>query len=835
MSNAQRIRRARSVLLVTCLSVLPLTGQTKPDDASIRELEAFIAEESRHNALGGLDPASRTVDHVFLKGMSLMEVPRAVTVVNPETMKQLRIETFDDLDKAGAGLSRPNFYGLAGAPFIRGEEAGVYFNGMLRAYNRNERPTSFGSLDAMDIVKGPAPAHFGPTNAGGYVNFIPKSPYFDQPRGSVNVQIGMYDSYRAQFDVGGPLLVNDTPMAYRLSVTGQLSGSYFDHIRKDYLSAYASAKTRLNERVSLFFGSEVFRFQTNENAGWNRLTQELIDAGRYVVGEPDPNNINRNPPWNGTADRQGPFGSTLKSELVVPVTLFQNRFGSPDGDDGIRYLNNPAAAAATPIFDPDTEALFGYQYTDAYFANGGEVFTTILRPNQVLSDPDDFADSVNALAFWDTDIKTDSDWLFTNKFFFEYVDTEKISSYGYAMFTENLLLENSFVADFLAEPRWARVHGTLGASIRFSNSSRLQDFSSEPFNRRDLSTGTIPPGSIVIAGPQADWKFGGHNESDLWQFGLSGMGVFEWNPQLSTVLAGRVEHAVFDWRLPEESQLDPAGQSGSGDKTYGSFSISPLYRVNEALSLFGNLQYGTVFNPSQSGDISGDSAFNQSELYELGLRGNLFDETLYFSAAAYYYDRVTLTETPLGQDANATRGQGFEFESYITPTERLKILFHLTAQQSRYRGSLPFRTVPLTEEQVALGGGAIQLGFDPRFPEVDPAGPDGANPDTEKVGYPQLATNLFLIYEWENGFGLGAGPTWRDGFRGNIEGTLKYPSATIWNANLFYRKAGWELFLRLNNFTDTFYFYGNEGDFSANTVSTPGEPFTAQLSVTRFF
>jgi hypothetical protein len=98
-----------------------------------------------------------------------------------------------------------------------------------------------------------------------------------------------------------------------------------------------------------------------------------------------------------------------------------------------------------------------------------------------------------------------------------------------------------------------------------------------------------------------------------------------------------------------------------------------------------------------------------------------------------------------------------------------------------------------------------------------------------------LATNLFLIYEWENGFGLGAGPTWRDGFRGNIEGTLKYPSATIWNANLFYRKAGWELFLRLNNFTDTFYFYGNEGDFSANTVSTPGEPFTAQLSITRFF
>ncbi len=834
MDNTDKFRQAWTVFLVTCLCMLSLNGQNSSDEP-LSELEAFIAEESSLMGFDSLDPTSRTVDHVFIEGMSLMEIPRAITVINPETMKQLRIDTFDDLDKAGAGLSRPNFYGLAGAPFIRGEEAGVYFNGILRAYNRNERPTSFGSLDAMDIVKGPAPAHFGPTNAGGYVNFLPKSPYFDEHRGSVNLRVGMYDFYRAQFDVGGPILVNDTPLAYRVSITGQKAGSYFNDIRKDYLSLYASAKTRLNNKVSMFFGSELFVFKTNENAGWNRLTQELIDSRRYVIGEPDPNNINNKAPWNGTADRQGPFGSTLKSELVVPVSIFQERFGQPDGADGISYVSNLAAASTIPIFHPSTGGLFGYQYTEAFFENGGEVFTTILEPNQVLSDPADFADSVNALAFWDTEIKTDSDWVFRNKFFLEYVDTEKLSSYGYAMYTNNLLFENSFLADFIYEPSWARIHGTIGASARFSSSSRLQDFSSEPFNRRDLSTGDIPPSSIVIAGPQADWLWGGHNESDLWQLGLSGLAVVEWTPKLTTVIGGRLEYATFDWRLPGDSNLDPAGTSGSGDKTYWNVNFSPAYRVNETLTLFGNLQTGTVFSPSQSGDINGDNAFNQSELYEAGIRGNFLDSSVYLSIVGYYYDRTTLTETPLGQDSNATRGQGLEVEAFLSPTNNLKILLNFTAQQSRYRGSLPFRTVPLTEEQVALGGGAIQFGFDPRFPAIDPAGPDGNNPDTDKVGYPQLAANVFVIYEWNNGFGLAAGPTWRDGFLGNIEGTLEYPSATIWNANVFYRNTEWELFLRLNNVTDEFYFYGNEGDFSANTISTPGDPFTAELSITRFF
>ena len=43
-----------------------------------------------------------------------------------------------------------------------------------------------------------------PTQGGGYVNFLPKSPYYDKFRGSVRTTIGSYDYFNTQVDIGGP-------------------------------------------------------------------------------------------------------------------------------------------------------------------------------------------------------------------------------------------------------------------------------------------------------------------------------------------------------------------------------------------------------------------------------------------------------------------------------------------------------------------------------------------------------------------------------------------------------------------------------------------------------
>ena len=107
-----------------------------------------------------------------------------------------------DLNKVGAGTQQINYYGVPGTPILRGAKGGVFFNGMQRAYQRNEMPLSFGSVDAMDVVKGPAPAQYGPSQAGGYVAMIPKSPFFDRRRGSLRVSASDTGMVRGQIDQG---------------------------------------------------------------------------------------------------------------------------------------------------------------------------------------------------------------------------------------------------------------------------------------------------------------------------------------------------------------------------------------------------------------------------------------------------------------------------------------------------------------------------------------------------------------------------------------------------------------------------------------------------------
>jgi outer membrane receptor protein involved in Fe transport len=233
-------------------------GTDTGTSSEVVALQKFIVEETAAQGANSLMQNSRPVDSVFFSDMSVMDIPRSVTVIDPEALKQYGIESFADLDVAGANLTKPYTFGISGAPFIRGEFAGVYIDGMRRLYNADDTPISFGSMESMDIVKGPSPAQYGPTNAGGYVNLIPKSPYFDEFRGSVDFNYSSYNSFRTQADVGGPQLLDGYPMAYRISITDQQADSYYNAVKDNYVSIYASMKIKLNDcredynRVGIF-------------------------------------------------------------------------------------------------------------------------------------------------------------------------------------------------------------------------------------------------------------------------------------------------------------------------------------------------------------------------------------------------------------------------------------------------------------------------------------------------------------------------------------------------------------------------------------------------------
>ena len=472
------------VILVISLSLLlGISNNFAQSDEELTELEEFIAEESGVEDSGTMDPTSRPVDSVY-GSMNVLDIPRSVTVLTPEMMKQFNITDYHDLDKIGAGMQRVNYYGLPGTPSMRGDLAGTFFNGMLRAYNRNDMPVSFGSMEALDVVKGPAPAHFSPTQAGGYVNQVPKSPYFDKFRGSVKITVGLYDHYNFQTDIGGPILFGNKPAAYRISVTAQQSASYYDDLNNDYISIYASMKMKLKEGVKVFFGGEYFNFKSNENPGWNRITQDLINSGNYIIGEPADQT---SPLWDNTF----PKTDTAFIPIGFDVTDHSNSltiFGANPALVVPRSIVEGSGQSAGALALMDDLGDEGYRYTQEYLNAGGIVFTEKIDGSTVLTDPSDVADSEDLLIFFDYENTNNPNFIIKNKFLLEYLKTFKISSYGYAFSIDQLVIEDKVTLDFNLGDNNDIV---FGASVRYLKAQQLQDFDAEPFARRDITRENI--------------------------------------------------------------------------------------------------------------------------------------------------------------------------------------------------------------------------------------------------------------------------------------------------------------------------------------------------------
>ena len=787
----------------------------------VTQLERFIATESAANLAGDLMPTSRTSDSVFGTGASILDTPRSVTVVTPEIIKKFGVRDFGDLARITAGGDRPNYYGIPGSAVLRGDFAGTFFGGMQRAFQRNEMPTSFGSLDGMDVVKGPAPGNYGPTQGGGFVNFLPKSPYYDKLRGSLRVTVGSYDYYNAQVDVGAPFLLFDNPAAFRVSVTGQKADSYYNNIKNDFASVYASLKTQLSESSSIFTGAEYYTFKSNENAGWNRVTQDLIDNGNYIIGEA----------VSLTSAAAG--GNVLPAD--VPYVVMP----SGSGASPIAYGQSPAIVAPASLVATLTDAqkaLLGAngEYTAAYLNSGAPVATTKIDADTVLADPTDFANSKNFLYFFDYEVRPSSDLTIKNQTLLDWIDTEKLSSYGYAFNMEQLVLENK--TSFIQKFSGVLDSLTYGGSLRYAYAHQVQDYAAEPFSRRDITNPTITANSIVLTGPQRPltgdtrnlWSQGA--ESDLRTLGLFSVANFKLTDTFSAVASARVEGAQFTVHTPDEYERSAtAGQkTAEGGKNYYMVSLSPLLKLTPEISLYASGQYGTALNPSQGGTVTSESNFGEPPLAEVGIKTSLMDGRFFASFSGYYTTLArfnNITNNPYG-----LRTTGVEFETTYMPNEHFSLIANVTGRRTVQTNSPGFRFQATQEYYTPLVAGGLYAGGNANTDLVA-----ANNPDTVFPGSPEFSANLFASFNFNSGFGVAFGPTFRGSYYHNYEHTIRLPSTQIWNANVSYRKGPVEVLFELTNVFSEDYFYGSDPTFAANTVITKAPPIQGKLTVTYSF
>lgn len=809
-----------SPLLATLVLANEPTRAALPADSRVTVLEKFILTESAGYRAGDVLPTSRPVDSVFEAGASVLELPRAVTVITPELLRRFDLQGLGDLGRIGAGTQTANYFGIAGTPYLRGAKAGVFFNGMARAYQRNEMPVSFGSLEALDLVKGPAPAHLGPVPEGGYANFIPKSPHFDRARGTLAVTVGSHDLQRLQLDYGSPFLLARHPAAYRVSLTGQHTASYWKNVGNHHFSGYAALKVRLREHVSLFTGAEFYNFHSNENPGWNRVTQDLIDRGEYLIGEPQ--NI-VSAAWGGLANR----------DLITAPGAFT---GQPAN---FRALILPTATAEARIA-PALLALLedrrttdaGYRYTPDYFAAGGTALTERIDGSTVLSDPQDFANSRDFLWFLDLVSTRDAARTVTWKSFVEKLHTAKHSSYGYAVQTAQLVVDNKL----LVEQRDLLPCDTVltyGTGLRYTYAWMVQDFAAEPFNRRDLTRPTISANSRVPAGNDSDpngrnlWStsIGGSTESDLWQGALFGTARTRWHEGFTTILSLRAETVSYRAVLPTEvGRATPAQRAAAvrgGEFHHGSGALSAVWHPRAATSLYTSYQRGTSLQPGQGGTVNSKSNFAAAELKELGAKFSLRDGRLFAGLAGYTWENARFNDRE--NRAERLRGRGVELELTWAPTRIFNVIASAGSQRVFRLDPLGFRARFASAERIALESGSFDAGVTPT-PVM--------NQQLIYPGSPETQVKLDVAWQVTRAWGCSVGTVWSHAFFHNFERTLVLPESLVWRSSVHWRRGPFTARLGIDNLTNEAYFLGADPLFAHNNLVTKAPGRSGKLTVT---
>lgn len=812
-------RRAVYAALFVATVCGPLPAQTAspaPAKEEVLELEKIsvnsVPVEQR------ILPTERPFSSVFGLDMSILDTPRNVTIISREQMNIIGIQETREFSKLTASSYTQTNFGLPSNPSIRGQTADVLVNGMRRGLtvNGNGMPVNFNSVESVNIVKGTANVIYGATSyTGGYADFITKRPFFDKFKGSFAGTVGMYDQNRWTLDLGGPV---SKELAYRLSYSGEDSGSYYYNGKKKTQALYGAAEFRPNNNYTLELNGEFFVADFTENWGINRVTQQLIDNGLYI---PDAQTDAQYAAWAKTVG--GAF--------------------------------NPVQAYGTPV--------------------------KIDRRKRLLS-PGDDSYGLNITAQAIQTFKLAGDAKLVNNTFFNYIDRDTFSSYYYAsVHRDNYGLENRLQFENKTDWGRVTSTYSLGFSARYQSVWAVDDFYHEPINSWDLTRdgnlnrvpasafggfnasvlvpGTKPRGVLpgVYGTPGANYPVvfpngvftlynggGSSNDSTLMQFGPYYQHNFVIDKKLSVLVGLREDYA----KIKNTDPLPPPGFTAVSDSikvALPSYNGSLVYKLTDKTSAY----YTYSFVTSAEGALGGGYAFldtsyggdarrfydfqfeKKNYLHELGVKTTLAAGKLFVGAALY--DQQQKWHTLDGKD-RYIKSRGFEIEANYQPNKKLfaTVSYSYFDSVQRFTGFL-----------------ADSIVYDKRLSSTVPVTPDfpSISDEFQQPGMPKHLINFLVSYKFTDRFSASVGTVWT----GEIvtsqvgKGTSGFGTPVVFSANkippqfttdvtLSYRLKVWETRLSLMNVTDEKNWSAPNPGYGGGSINAE-LPFRAELTVTYKF
>ena len=762
---------------------------------------------------------------------SLLATPRSASTVSDEMMDRFIVRDIDEMIALAPGSFTQSFFGVAGTLDIRGTPGETYFRGMRRLDNPGNYPTPLGASKRVDIVRGPASPIHGPSKIGGYLNFAPKSArieetgeFIDTSTGTVGVDLGSWERRVLTAEVGGPGRLGTQDFGYWLYGLVEDSGSYYRNSDIEQTLLQASFDLDVGA-VQFQFGGMYHDFAGNQIAGWNRLTQDLVDRGLYITGSPM------------ALDADGD-GYISHQEFDI------------DGDGFTDF--NPFAAGLVPgardALNPDgpfpgsctigSTLVFGCLPELLALESSG---TTKITGDQVLVGPDDVLLNDVLTLYFDTILIGSGNWEWRNQAFFETYDNLNENDYGFSQFHSSWVFENKLVA--ANEFRLGGIEAAVqvSPSVRITDFDHGDDYTNEYFDRRDI---TRPSSALAkrLLSTRIDDDYTEYYIGRTVNFGLAALADIAWR-RISVLTGARFDVVDLESRQPVEKLLLASSNNfcldascvvvDAADKVDGvSWTFSLSYHADAGLIPYVTASRQATVIAGQGAEVATASiadgeAFDDSTLLEFGVKGSLLGERLYFALAAYEQERTDYSaqQTVTNQ---ASRTQGREFEVRWVMTERLLMtlaysdieVVNLNTLQAGQRFSfigaedIP-GIAPAALYAGALGGSVLRTG----------------NEGARRAGIPEKIWALTGTYDFGGGLAASASVVDVAATNSGFSGSVRLPAYTLVNAGLVVERGNWVASITAKNLTDERYFRANFPNLFGGVIVLPELPrhFAARI------
>jgi outer membrane receptor protein involved in Fe transport len=750
-------------------------------------------------------PTVRPISSVYGDGMDIVDIPRSVSSVNSAWMRDRDVKNSMDLGQFSPGVYSPANYGVPAVPQIRGDFGQVYINGQLTPYTFTSVLPTFNGTEAMDIVKGPGTAIYGPqgNGSGGYVNLISKQPYFDANHGDISVTYGSwasghsYSNPSATIDIGGPL---SKDLAYRISYHSEYGDGYYLYTKDQDQDLYAALTYLFSSTTKIEWWGQFYDTRFNEVAGANRVTQNFIWHGDYIAGT-------ANSSYAGIFSLLNPA-----TAYVAKLPAYDSLEGPMDSNRGKRFQTQ---AIVTTNLTPDSYVVsrtFFQVSNSRQFEGFG--YDEVMPLNQSLQERLEYHNSFS-IGGIHNDLIAGVDFRYSRLVSYNDFSLQPFFYFDLTKPLSNVLLPGYY--SYLGQTVGSgySVPGYPGYSGQPTGSSGDQDshiYDTAGFIQDNVK---LTKDFSILVGLR----------DDLIKADTS-------SPPFLQVVNNGASPGIY--------QPQGTFYSVSGTDLDPSYFVSFVYKLTETSSLYftydrvdavlGSGNFGGV-NVSAGANLKGQLAAalrTGSTLYEAGYKQSFLGNKFYLAADMY---QQLKSEPQISGPPIRVKTSGVELDAVYQPSQRLTFNANFTWQDSTDYGSYFYQQTGsyldgYPSSIIVDGVHGTGLGA-PNF--------TGYQPPTGRMrtpGVPQVLANFFVEYKDPSGFGIGIGPKYNGRQYADDQDIIHIPSEYELDGYVFYKfNRHWDVRVNFNNLTNQRLLDTIDVTFAGNDNIYVREPVNASLTI----